>query len=399
MKILMIGPSKSDSQNYGLGLATENIAKQLGAKADLTIVSPVHASQMAMSNESEQINVAVEETLLDAKSVDATAVQINVETILTPYFYHPTREETKTEVTDAAVEIQQALKMYSESVVEQVENLEYDVIYAHDWLSIGAALQLKAKYKKPLMLHIHALDYDRVGKKTDSWIYKLEKEGMDKADVVVAVSDYHANIMQSIYKIDKSKIKVVHLASQKVEPVNYTSPFAEDIILFAGRLSQQKGIFMFIEIAAELVNNHNDLRFVVSGNGELSQEVVSKVNEKGLAGHFNFTGLLERNALHALMRESKVLVMPSISEPFGLVAMEAAINELPIIISGNSGAKEVLKGALIPEKETVASYIKLIEKVLSGKEVITKGVAQNKEAASKRTWEMVGKEIFQILTA
>ena len=398
MKILMIGPSKSDSQNYGLGLATENIAKQLSTKADLTIVSPVHASQMTMNHQSEQINVVVEETLLDAKSVDASAVQINVETMLTPYFYHHSKEESKTEVTDAAVLIQEALKTYNHTVIKEVASLDYDVIYAHDWLSIGAALQLKEKYGKPMVLHIHALDYDRVGKKTDSWVYKIEKEGMEKADIVIAVSNYHADIMNKFYGIDKKKIKVVHLASQKVDPAKYSSPFDQDIILFAGRLSQQKGVFTFIDIASELIKNHDNVRFVVAGDGELSQEVVSKVNEKGLAAHFNFTGLMEREALHALMKESKVMVMPSVSEPFGLVAMEAAINELAIVVTPNCGSNEVLKGSLIPENDTVAGYIRMIEKVLVGKDSVSKGIAKNKEAASNRSWEIVGEEIFQLMS-
>ncbi|MEQ8925179.1 MAG: glycosyltransferase family 4 protein [Fulvivirga sp.] len=399
MKILMIGPSKSDSHNFGFGLATENIAVQLGAMSELTIVSPVQASAIASEETNGQIEVAIKESLLDAKSVDATAVEIHIETILTPYFYHPSHEKPTTEVTVSSVEIKKALKAYSQSVIKHVESLDYDVIYAHDWLSIGAAIHLKEKYNKPLVLHIHALDYDRTGKKSDSWVYKLEKEGLEKADMIIAVSEYHARIMQRHYTIDKKKIKVVHLASQKTKPVEYISPFEEDVILFAGRLSHQKGIFTFIDIASELIKNYDNLKFVVAGNGELSQEVVSKVNEKGLANYFSFTGLLERAALHALMKESKVLVVPSISEPFGLVALEAALNELPVIITSNSGVIEILKGSFIPEKENVAGYVKLIKEVLTDNDSIAKGVAKNKEAALKRTWQHVGEEVYKLLAS
>jgi len=398
MKILMIGPSKSEIQNYGLGLATENIAKAISTQADLTIISPAAATELSDSKNENHISVTIEERLLDAKSVDAAAVQINVESVLTPYFYHASKETTnQEEVVDTSLAIQEALKQYNQSVITKVATLNYDVIYAHDWLSIGAAMQLKAKFNEPFILHIHALDYDRVGKKSASWIYQLEKEGMQAADTVIAVSQYHADIMHKIYDIDKQKIKVVALGIDKLTAADYTSPFDENIILFAGRLSQQKGVFSFIEMAAQLLNEHKDLKFVIAGDGELAQEVVSKVNEKGLADYFSFTGLLERSALHALMKESKVLVVPSISEPFGLVAMEAALNDLPIVISQHSGAIEILKNCFVPNSDATADYVDEVEKVLANPKMVQKAVVENKVAASNRSWKNVSDEILQIL--
>ncbi|GAB3334322.1 glycosyltransferase family 4 protein [Marivirga atlantica] len=398
MKILMIGPSKSEIQNYGLGLATENIAKALSQELDLTIISPSAATELSQSSDEKHISVTIEERLLDAKSVDATAVQINVESLLTPYFYHASKDTTnQEEVIDFSIEIQEALNQYNKSVMEEVATLNYDLIYAHDWLSIGAAMQLKTKYNKPFVLHIHALDYDRVGKKSSSWIYQLEKEGMQAADVIIAVSQYHADIIHKVYGIDKQKIKVVSLGIDPLKAVDYSSPFEENIILFAGRLSQQKGVFAFIEIAAQLLIEHKDLKFVIAGDGELAQEVVSKINEKGLSGNFSFTGLLERRALHALMRESKALVVPSISEPFGLVAMEAALNDLPIVISQHSGAIEVLKNCFIPKSDAIADYVEEVEKVLANPKLVKKAIEKNKEAASSRSWKHVGDDILKIL--
>ncbi|MTI21895.1 glycosyltransferase family 1 protein [Fulvivirga sp. RKSG066] len=399
MKVLMIGPAKSEIQNYGLGLATENIAKHLSAKTELTIVSPAQVAEAETVEETENMTIGVQRVLLDTKTVDATAVHINISSALTPYFYHSqAKTETKDE-SDIALELQDALQAYNQSVIERTSSLEYDVIYAHDWLSIGAALQLKAKYNKPLVLHIHALDYDRVGKKTASWVFDLEKEGMQKADHIIAVSNYHAQVMQKVYGINEDKITVVHLGIDPARAAAYESPFKEKIILFAGRLSQQKGIFTFIEIAERLLAQDDNLRFIVAGDGELSQEVVSRVNEKGLQPYFNFTGLLEREALHGLMKESKVMVVPSVSEPFGLVALEAALNDLPLVISPNSGASEVLTGAFIPKSDSVNDYVEQVELVLSGSKIVKQGIAENTEMVAQRKWAHVGDEIFDIIAA
>ncbi len=396
----MIGPAKSDQHNYGLGVATENIAQQLSKVASLTIISPTSATATdATASTSENIALSVDETLLDTKAVEADAVHITVKSKLKPYFYHSHEQVVASEQSESGVnDIQAALEVYTKSVEQKAATLKYDVIYAHDWMSIDAALQLKNKYHKPLILHIHALDYDRVGKKTNSWIYQLEKKGMEQADKVIAVSEYHAHVMQKVYGINKDKISIIHLGIAQSAAVEYQSPFQEDIVLFAGRLSKQKGIFDFVDIASSLIKTHDNLRFVVAGEGELSQEVVSRVNEKALQDHFHFVGLLDRPALHGLMQQCKVLVVPSISEPFGLVALEAALNELPVVISPSSGVSEILTGAICPKSTNIEDYVKAINHVLEDASTVTKAVATNKEAALSRSWDQVGKEVYNVLS-
>jgi len=397
MKILMIGPASSASKNFGLGLATEQIASVLGTKSDLTIISPAAEKEIKPDTDKSHKQVKIEERLLSTRSIESSVVQIDITSRITPYFYHSEKATETQQESHSSSDIQEALKQYNDLVVEQAQSIPYDVIYAHDWLSIGAGLALKAKYNRPLVLHIHALDYDRTGKKTNSWQYQLEKEGMEKADRIIAVSNYHALIMQGEYGIAKEKIEVVHLAVEAKESSDYQSPFKEKIVLFAGRLSQQKGVFQFIEMAALLSKENHNLRYVVAGDGELSEQVVSRVHEKGLSNYFNFTGLLERADLLALMKESELLVMPSVSEPFGLVALEAAQQELPIVLSKNSGVSEILSDALIPETNSTEDFVNVIELVLNEDKRVMESVVENKKAAASRTWAQVGEQIIKFL--
>jgi hypothetical protein len=400
MKVLMIGPATADASNYGMGVASAQIANYLTSNCELTIVSPTNASTLEGKKRKEHIHLIAAEGLTNQKQVDAAAVHIQIQSELPTYIYHDGRsasQSTHKEVAEEAPDLQAQLTAFSETVVNEVSLLDYDVIYAHDWLSIEAGLVLKNKFNKPLILHIHSLDFDRTGKNSHSWIYDLEKKGMEQADKVIAVSKYHGEVMKNHYEIPASKIKVVPLGLAPIKEVAYTSPFSEKIVLFSGRLSHQKGIFKFIEIAEALIATESDLRFIVAGAGELSQEVVSRVQEKGLTAYFNFTGRISQEELHSLMAQSEVFIMPSVSEPFGLVALEAAAKALPIVMTKNAGVLQLIKSSFVPKEESVEAYVKQIKMVLSNKEKVAESVKKNLAAAQSRDWQQVGSEILQIL--
>ena len=401
MKVLMISPYGDIAANYGVGVATQMIAQHLANKCELTVVSPSEASSEVKHATIEKVMIKSGEHLTNEKAVQADIVHVKVQSPLSTYVY-TTQQETKGEKSRSTpqpeIDIQKELAHFTETAVEQLSKLEYDVIYAHDWLSIDIALQLQAQFNKAFVLHIHSLDYDRSGKNSGSWLYKKEKEAMEKANKVLAVSEYHADIMKSYYQIPENKIVTIPLALSPIKAKTYTSPFSEKLVLFSGRLSHQKGIFKFIDIAESLLETEKDLRFIVAGAGELSEEAVSRVQEKGLMNHFNFVGRISQEELQGLMKSSELFVMPSISEPFGLVAMEAAAQALPIVMSKNTGAAEVLKGAYIPKEESVSSYVNQIKKVLSNKEKVAEAIKKNKQAAKDSSWETVAEAIYQSLS-
>ncbi len=386
MKILMIGPGEPNKSNSGLGVACNQIARELSKKVDLKLFSPESLNAIGENGKSnpEVETVYIGNKLGATRDVQADIVHVNVKSSLDPYFY--LQKEEVEESSEKSSYIQQALSEYTDSLIEKGEQVEFDVIYAHDWMSIPAAIILKNKFKKPLILHIHALDYDRTGKKSNSWLYKLEKQGLEAATTIIAVSNYHAEIISKNYNISEKKIRVVHHGIEATEFKRINSPFTEPIILFAGRLCTQKGAMEFIEIAKILNKKAEDLRFVMAGEGELFEALISKCIEEGLLDKFHFTGYLSRPELFDLMSESAIFVMPSHSDPFGLSAMEAAQVGLPVVLSAECGVKEVLPEAELINKSDPKLYAQRIIKILQNTEESKSKAIKNQESIKHRTW-------------
>ena len=199
------------------------------------------------------------------------------------------------------------------------------------------------------------------------------------------------------YGIKASKIKVIHHGINELKASDYKAPFDEDIVLFCGRLSLQKGATTFIEIAEALLKKEQNLRFVVTGQGELMEEMIASCNEKAMLNKIHFTGHLPQEDVFAIMKASQVMVMPSLSEPFGLSALEAVSLKLPVVLSKNCGVAEVLKDVPKVSQSDIDSYVTAIRDTLANKKQSSKIAKQNAESVKKRNWETVSDEIFSAL--
>lgn len=199
------------------------------------------------------------------------------------------------------------------------------------------------------------------------------------------------------YGIKASKINVIHHGIDELTASNYKAPFDEDIVLFCGRLSLQKGATTFIEIADSLLKKENNLRFVVAGQGELMEEMIAFATEKAILDKIHFTGHISQEDVFAIMKASQVMVMPSLSEPFGLSALEAASLELPLVLSKDCGVAEVLKDVPTVAKSDIGSYVTAIREILTNKKQSSKIAKENAESVKKRNWETVSDEIFSAL--
>ena len=228
--------------------------------------------------------------------------------------------------------------------------VKHDVIHAHDWLTIPAAFEAKRYSQKPLVLHVHATEYDRSGSGMNTLIYEIERFGVKHADRVIAVSQYTKDILIQHYAADASKIEVVHngvapkLSNLLKSSVKKT--VKEKIVLYLGRLTFQKGPDYFIRSAKRVLEKRKDIRFVVAGSGDMMPWLVEQVNEWGLGDHFYFTGFLNDVLVERLFRISDVYVMPSVSEPFGIAPLEALYYGVPVVLSKSSGVSEVLDHVL-----------------------------------------------------
>lgn len=225
---------------------------------------------------------------------------------------------------------------------------KFDIIHAHDWLTYPAGIAAKQISGKPLIIHVHATEFDRSGENINNSVYEIEKKGLLSADSIIAVSNYTKNILITKYGILPEKIIVVHNGvtslKQNIKTIN-TKPQVK-IVTFLGRITFQKGPDYFIEAAKKVLLKHPETRFVMAGNGDMLKDIIKRVAKLRLSSRFHFTGFLKNTETTKIFEISNVYVMPSVSEPFGISPLEAVNSGVPVIISKQSGVSEVLKNAL-----------------------------------------------------
>lgn len=226
---------------------------------------------------------------------------------------------------------------------------EFDVIHAHDWLTYAAGIAAKKVSGKPLVVHMHATEFDRSGENVNQRVYDIEREGMQAADKVIAVSNLTRKIIIERYGIHPDKVVTVH---NSVEPVTLPDEFKlnkgfdEKIVTFLGRVTFQKGPDYFIEAAKKVIDRDPNVRFVMAGSGDMLNKMIRRVAKLGIATKFHFAGFLKGQEVYEMFSMSDVYVMPSVSEPFGISPLEAMMSDVPVIISKQSGVSEVLRHAL-----------------------------------------------------
>ncbi|MDR2425161.1 MAG: glycosyltransferase family 4 protein [Prevotellaceae bacterium] len=248
---------------------------------------------------------------------------------------------------------------YGENLMEEVvryamvaatiaSEQQFDIIHAHDWLTYLAGIVAKRISGKPLVIHVHATEFDRSGESVNQTVYDLEKLGMNEADAIMAVSNLTRNIVITKYNIDESKVFAVHNAVDFSghETNAVTRKMNESIVTFLGRITFQKGPEYFIEAASKVLKRTQNVCFVMAGSGDMMNRMVKRVAKLNMGAKFHFTGFLKGDDVNRMYSYSDVYVMPSVSEPFGISPLEAMRSGVPVIISKQSGVSEVLKHAI-----------------------------------------------------
>jgi glycogen synthase len=225
---------------------------------------------------------------------------------------------------------------------------DFDLIHAHDWLTYPAGIAAKYVSGKPLVIHVHATEYDRSGENVNAPVYEIERKGMEEADKIIAVSNFTRNIIIEKYGIPEEKVVTVHNAVEpsEVKEVNASKNVPEKVVTFLGRITFQKGPDYFIEAARLVLEKDPNVRFVMAGSGDLLEKMIRRVAQLRIGNKFHFTGFLKGTSVDRMLAMSDVFVMPSVSEPFGIVPLEAMRSNVPVVISKQSGVSEVLKHAL-----------------------------------------------------
>ncbi|RAW00928.1 glycosyltransferase [Pseudochryseolinea flava] len=392
MKVLMFGWEFPPYISGGLGTAchglTHSLQKQ-GVKVLFVVprlfgnepsgdISLINASAVGIPRDKYTIKSSYTTRRNEAQSVEGNEITtIEVDSPLMPYHeetpYHessilhwnysfPKTSETENERVD---EKSNELNInfsgsYGPNLMKEVEQYaivgtqvskqnSFDVIHAHDWLTFPAGIAAKETSGKPLIVHVHATEFDRSGENVNPLIYNIEKKGLDTADRIIAVSQWTKNILVSRYGVPEEKVEVVHngvVAEEKKTSLEKKSPFGPHVVTFMGRVTYQKGPIYFVDAAKEVLKEFPNAHFVMAGSGDLLPQMVEHVAHLQISANFHFTGFLRKNEIDKIWDMTSIYVMPSVSEPFGITPLEAIQGGVPVILSKQSGVAEVMPHAI-----------------------------------------------------
>ncbi len=432
MKILSLAWKYHPSVTSGLGVACEGLNNALSRIADLTVIYPNVSKvqvkeEVILSSEDlspEQIKQIEEEYF---ELIDKDRFELAVR--LDPY-YHPEKIDIteksviaekrekksgvkskipikKEKITEKYLyeevdvfgeSVRDKIYLYNRLVEELATTLSFDIIHAHDWMTFLAGIALKDRYQKPLVLHVHSLEYDRVGHKDASWVYDIERYAMSKADSVISASNYTKGIIESNYGLSGNHIHTIYNAVSLPEHVidEPKEPGKKFRVLFVGRIDGNKGIEYFIEIARLIIKRARNVEFIIAGSGKGLVDFDKIKGFHEIRTKFNYLGFVEREDLFALYRNCDVLCMPSISEPFGLTAIEAAHVGLPVVLSRKTGASELLKRTLIADFWDTESFAHHVLSLKNNPKLRQRIIANNQKDISHLSWNSSALQVLQL---
>ncbi len=401
MRALMLGWEYPPHLTGGLGIACEGIARGLVENGvDVTVVLP-RATGIPQDGRV---------SIVGCNSVPAEVVA--VDSALAPYQTHGSYLERIRDLAAGRVDPEAAsdtcfsfLGGYGQGLTQEVERYAYaveriaadrelDIVYAHDWMTWPAALRLARAKAKPLVCHVHAIEADRAGAAADHGIEAIEQLALTQADRVVCVSRYTAERVSARYGIDSRRIRVAHNGVDLPEIAASRRPDApeEPTVLFVGRLTHQKGLDTFLRIAARVARQRPRARFVVVGDGGLAERAKERARGLGIGGITRFAGFLQGEALEREWREATVYLMPSVSDPFGLTALEASARDLPVLVSDRVGAAEVLSCPTIDFSDIDAWTNQTVE-LLDDPDLRAARVAETRAQLPGLSWAACGRAI------
>ena len=275
----------------------------------------------------------------------------------------------------------------------------FDVIHAHDWLTFPAGIAAKKSSGRPLIVHVHATEFDRAGNNNvDNRVFSIEKEGLCQADRVVAVSDWTKHILMSKYGVAEERISVVHNGVTQHRAAARQKPLrlGRHTVTFLGRITHQKGPQYFVEAARKVLEKFPDTHFVMAGSGDLLPIMMERVASLKLSSRFHFTGFLRRHQVDRLWELSDVYVMPSVSEPFGITPLEAIQSGVPVIVSNQSGVAEVMPHAIKTDFWNTEALAGSICSVLGHKSLSRTLRKNSRETLKGITWDTAARKLNKI---
>ena len=349
----MLGWELPPHNSGGLGVACLNLSRELAhLGVDISFVVPYSSDH----SDIDFMHVLSASKLDPLFRFGVGAYDSNrIEELLIPNIELPSATSSD------QVSIRQIQKNYVDFVEKYLMEYKPDLVHAHDWLTFEAGILAKRNFGIPFIAHVHATEFDRAGGSTgNSLIHEIEYEGLTLADRIFAVSDSTRRLISEKYSIPLEKIEVLYNSlDETFLHSNYsftTDDFAYlsrlksagyTIVSTVGRFTVQKGLPHFLHAAAKAVRKNPKLIFLLAGDGEQKNELISLAAELGLSRNVIFTGFVRGKRLRDIYEISDIFVMSSVSEPFGLTALEAAHHGDILILTKQSGVSEILRNSFL----------------------------------------------------
>jgi glycosyltransferase involved in cell wall biosynthesis len=276
---------------------------------------------------------------------------------------------------------------------------EFDIIHAHDWLAYPAGIAAMEVSGKPLVIHVHATDFDRSGGNVNPDVYRIEKSGMDAASKIITVSNLTREIVINRYNINPDKVETVYNAVEPIkicENVIIRKGFDEKVVTFLGRITLQKGPEYFIEAAYKVLQVMDNVRFVMAGSGDMMERMMRRAAALKITDRFHFTGFLKGMDVFTMLDMSDVYIMPSVSEPFGISPLEAMQSNVPVIISKQSGVAEILTHAVKTDFWDIDAMADAIYGILNYPALANMFIKNGKEEVIRLKWVNSARNVREI---
>ncbi|MBO5720686.1 MAG: glycosyltransferase family 4 protein [Bacteroidales bacterium] len=413
MKALMFGWEFPPHILGGLGTASYGLTKGMHKCGDMDITfvipKPWGDEEKGFAN-----IIGANNTPVVWRDVDWSTVENQIGKTMNPQTYYDLRNNIYADFNYIHTNNLGCIEFsgrYADNILEEINNYSIvagviartvpcDVIHSHDWLTYPAGIHAKQITGKPLVIHVHATDFDRSRGNVNPDVFRIEKDGMNYADHIITVSNLTRQTVIEKYGISPDKVTTVHNAvepmSEEIMAIEMPRNPKEKVVTFLGRITMQKGPEYFVEVAAQVLRKTNNVRFVMAGSGDMMNKMIRLAAERDIADKFQFTGFLRGKQVYEMLKSSDVYMMPSVSEPFGISPLEAMQVGVPSIISKQSGCAEILNNVVKTDYWDVDAMADAVYSIITYPAMYTHMKEEGIREVNEIKWEYAGQKVIDI---
>ena len=397
----------------GLGTASHGLTKGMAMQEDMDITFVI-PKPLGDEDQSFLRIIGMNNTPLVWKDVSWDYVNSRIGKMMNPQLYFDLRDHIYADFRYFPNNDLGCIEFsgrYPSNLLEEINNysivagviartVKMDIIHSHDWLTYPAGIHAKSVTGKPLVIHVHATDFDRSRGKVNPQVYAIEKDGMDHADHILTVSNLTRNTVIEKYNQNPRKVTTIHNAveplADEIEALTPKKGTKDKVITFLGRITMQKGPEYFVEAAARVLKKADHVRFVMAGSGDMMNQMIRLAAQRNISDKFHFTGFMKGSQVYEVLKSSDVYVMPSVSEPFGISPLEAMQCGVPTIISKQSGCAEILNKTIKTDYWDIEAMADAMYSIITYPSMYEYLKVEGKKEVDAITWQDAGLKVRKI---